>query len=422
MKNIFKSALCLLCYAKISFASISNEEILNTVRETLNKIDANYVNPVNKEKLLEGALSGMMQTLDPHSSYLNQDAMDSLANFTEGEFGGIGIEIMYDNGAIKVISPIEDLPAEKAGIKPLDYIVEVNKEKVLDLGFEKAVKNIKGKPGTKVTVSVIREGESAPIEFNITRDIVKVSPVKHAIDEDILYLRLTTFNKQTYPEMKKVVEDALYSNKKINGIILDLRSNPGGLLKSALEVSEYFIQEGTIVSTDGKTKDSKMLLVANKYSKKCQDVPMIVLINNGSASASEILAGALQDHKRAIILGTKSFGKGSVQNIYSLSQKGALKMTTSLFYTPNLKAIQAEGITPDIYVEQLKVEYTKDTHKLRHEKDYQNHLEQKPKLQKNSASLPVNLSKDSKMSEQYKNDYQYSHAFDLLKAMKILIK
>jgi len=388
------------------------------------KINKDYVEEPSKQKMIDSAINGMLTSLDPHSYYFTDDELQDFINQTEGYFGGIGVEIIYEDGAIKVISPIEDLPADKAGIKAGDYIISVDEETIKNLGFYKAVKKMRGGPGTKVKLKIIREGMNSPLELELTRDIVKIKAVKFKDDNNIAYVRITTFNENTIKELKNAFTE-LKKNPALEGIVLDLRNNPGGLMDQAVKVSEYFINSGKIVSTKGRNAVNNSVFSANPFSDKAPKVNMVTLINSGSASASEIVAGALQDHKRSIILGTKSFGKGSVQTFVILNERAGLKFTTSKYYTPNDRCIQAEGIEPDIKVEMAKIEYPdpSDESKKFFEKSYKNHIKgTKPeeKKQDDAKTKDSIKSEQSEMSELYKKDYQYARAFDLLKSLNII--
>lgn len=403
-----------------------NEKYYKKFQYVFEKVIKEYVeNPDDeqKDKMMDAALSGMLSSLDPHSSYLSSEDFEDLIQSTKGEFGGIGVEITYESGAIKVISPIDDLPADKAGIKAGDYIISVDDEMVSNLGFYKSVKAMRGVPGTKVRLSVLTEGENKARDLELTREIVQIKAVKSKLDKDIAYLRIVTFNEHTMTEMKKSVADLIASSKTpIKGIILDLRNNPGGLLNQAVDMCDYFLDSGLIVSTKGRSMTDTTFMV-NRFTAKAPKVPVVVLINGGSASASEIVAGALQDHKRAIILGTKSFGKGSVQTLFELSNSSGMKITTAKYYTPNGTSIQAEGINPDIFVEQAKIEYPKkDENKKFSESSLKNHLKNdKEKEKKPSSSDSIKDKSDViPMSDMYKEDYQYSKAYDLIIGLTIM--
>ena len=327
---------------------LSNEEYIKKFAYIFLLIDKYYVKEPNKQKMLEAALNGMASSLDPHSSYLNKEEYEDLDEHIKGEFGGIGIEVIYDNNAIKVISPLDDLPAFKAGMQPGDLIVAVDDNSVADLGFIKSVKLMRGKAGTKVHLTVLREGLSKALELDLVREIVKTRSVKYNIDDNIAYIRIASFNETTKDELGGAITSLIKDNHKpVKGMILDLRNNPGGLLSQALAVSNFFIDEGIIVSTHGRMKEDVTIQLANSNGLKAPKVPLVVLINSGSASASEIVAGALQDHNRAIILGTKSFGKGTVQDVKKFFD-GALKLTIDEYKTPIGRSIQNLVINTEI--------------------------------------------------------------------------
>ncbi len=375
----------------------------------------NYVEEINDKKLIETALNGMLSSLDPHSGYLTAEEFKEMNVQTDGEFGGVGIEITVDNGLIKVVSPIDDTPAYIAGIKSGDYISHVDGESVRGMSISDAVKRIRGKKGSYVTLTILREGNNEPTEFKVKRSTIKIASVKSDIKaNDIAYIRLTTFSKQTSIGLKdSVAKIKKQLGDNLKGLILDLRNNPGGLLDQAIYVSDMFIDSGEIVSTKGRLKDSSNSFTASK-GDIVHDLPIVVLINAGSASASEIVAGALQDHKRAIIIGTKSFGKGSVQTIMPLKNNGAIRMTTSRYYTPSGRSIQAEGIVPDIIIKQAKLETPDSNKPLYAESSLKNHLDngQKSKATKNDNAKEI--------AEIYKEDYQLARAIDLLHAMSLL--
>ena len=416
-------------------------------QEVFEKISKEYVNEPDKQKMLDAALSGMLSSLDPHSMYFTAEELEDFLNYTKGEFGGIGVEIVFESGAIKVISPIDDLPADKAGIKAGDYVIAINGEAVNQLGYSKAVKQMRGDPGTKVKLTVIREGEHQTKEYELTREIVKMNPVKYHLDGNIAYIRLVTFSEHTISELKKAMKNIMIEAKKpIKGIILDVRNNPGGLLEQAVDVSEYFVDSGVIVTTQGRTGSSNASFSASKFAAKAPNVPIVILINGGSASASEIVAGALQDYKRAIILGTRSFGKGSVQTLMHVGNHTAMKLTTAKYYTPHGRSIQAEGITPDIFVEQAKIEYAKHNadekgiaesilkNHLKNDKDLSDNKKQPSTNTARGTTTPSSMAKDAidglkevngitqgarDPSEMYKKDYQYARAYDLLLGLSL---
>jgi len=401
--------------SNLSF-SPENLTYIEQFTNVFEKISKEYVEEPNKQKLLDGALNGMLSSLDPHSQYFTEEDLQDFITKNEGKFGGIGVEIIYEEGVIKVISTLDDLPAEKAGIKSGDYIIAVEGEAVKILGFNKAVKNMRGLPGSKVKLTVVKMDSKTPQEMELTREIVKTKAVKYSRDNNVGYLRLATFNENSADELKAAV-NSLTQQGGLEGLILDLRNNPGGPLDQAIKITEYFIESGIIVSTEGRDKTNNKIYLANSFAKKAPKLNIVVLINSGSASASEIVAGALQEHKRAIILGTKSFGKASVQTFLKLNEHSGMKLTTAKYYTPNGKCIQAEGIQPDIVVEVAKVDYLKfDDDKKFFEKSYQNHLAGDKKTTNKKLGEETVL----EMSERYKKDYQYARAFDLIRALKII--
>jgi len=320
------------------------------------KIKSDYVEEVSDKTLLEYAISGMLSNLDPHSTYLNAEDYKDLQVGTSGEFGGLGIEVTMENGYVKVISPIDDTPAQKAGIRAGDSIVRLDDTPVKGLTLKDAVDLMRGKPGTDIMLTVVREGEEKPIKFTLTRDIIKVKSVKsRTLDKGYGYLRITQFQTHTPENLMEAISNLKKENGgELKGVVLDLRNNPGGVLNAAVSVCDAFIDSGLIVYTEGRVKDSEVKFKATP-GDVLNGAPMVVLINAGSASASEIVAGALQDHHRAVIMGEKSFGKGSVQTVLALSADTGLKLTTARYFTPSGRSIQAEGIVPDIAVSDVKV-------------------------------------------------------------------
>ena len=383
MKNKFKS-LTLITFGLVFgilisvnlsvFADKKSEakklpvEDLRIFAEVFGKIKADYVEEVEDKQLLTEALNGMLAGLDPHSTFLDQDHFKEMQQGTAGEFGGLGIEVGMEDGFVKVISPIEDTPAFKAGLQSGDLIIKLDDKSTKGMSLNDAVKIMRGKPGSSLNVQILRKGQDTPFEVKITRAQIKSQSVKaKLIQEDYGYIRVTQFQERTGEDVAKSINKLFDENKKpLNGLVLDMRNNPGGLLNAAVAVSAAFIPEGElVVYTEGRARDSKMHLTAipenfirdpkNNYIEKLpseiKKTPLVVLVNNGSASASEIVAGALQDHKRALIVGTKSFGKGSVQSILPMNNGTAIKLTTARYFTPNGRSIQAKGIDPDIVVE-----------------------------------------------------------------------
>lgn len=335
-------------------------QMRNMINEVYNIIKSEYVEKIEEDKLKDGALSGMLNSLDLYSNYMTPKEFESFKDRARGEFGGIGIEIVYDNGLL-VISPLDDTPAYYAGIKSGDLIVSVNNEPVVKMTANEAIKKISGPKGTKVKLTILRDNVDAPIEMEITRDIIKFRTIKHYLDQDVAYLRINSFTANTASDLAQAIFSIKKErNKDFKGYVIDLRNNPGGLLEQAILVSEIFLDGGKIVSTKGRNSKDNVEYVA--HAGRLVDEPLVVLINGGSASASEIVSGAIQDNKRGIIMGTKSFGKASVQSVIPLSNKGAISMTTALYYTPSGKLIQDEGIIPDIKIE-YKIENDKKNQK-----------------------------------------------------------
>ena len=333
---------------------------LKFLGETIEKIKSDYVDDVKNKELVESAIDGMLSSLDPHSSFLNAESLKKMKIQTKGAFGGLGIEVTMENGFVKVISPIDDTPAYKAGVKAGDYITHLNGKSVVGLNLNEAVNKMRGPVGTKLKITIGRSNEE-PFDLTIKRDVIKISSVNSRLEKDVGYIRITSFTEQTSKSTKEAIKK-LKKGKNLKGYILDLRNNPGGLLEQAVSISDIFLEKGEIVSTRGKDLQNSEMYKA-KPGDMIDGLPLVVIINSGSASASEIVAGALQDHKRAILLGTKSFGKGSVQTIIPVKPYGALRMTTAKYFTPSGKSIQKTGIQPDIIVEEK--EFKKVERKLK---------------------------------------------------------
>jgi carboxyl-terminal processing protease len=330
---------------------------IRTFAEVFAKVKNDYVESVNDRQLIESAIRGLLEGLDPHSAYLDKDAFESLQEGTSGEFGGLGIEVSMENGFVKVIAPIDDTPAQKAGIKAGDIIIRLDDTPVKGMSLNDAVGRMRGKPGTDITITISREGLEQPLVLKLTRDtITRKSAWVRTLEPGYGYLRISNFQTNTANDAQRVLETLKQENNgSLKGLILDLRNNPGGILSGAVAISDLFLEEGMIVYTEGRISDSKLSFSA-KPVDLIENAPMIVLVNSGSASASEIVAGALQDHKRAIIMGQKTFGKGSVQTILPMTNESALKLTTARYYTPSGRSIQASGITPDIAIDEVKIE------------------------------------------------------------------
>jgi len=400
---------------KISSAQVDQKEFLEDV---ISRVKKDYVEEKTDRQLAEASASGLLSSLDPHSSYLNEDSLKEMQVQTKGEFGGVGIEITLEFSVVKVVSAIDDTPAFKVGIQSGDYITKVDDKSIIGLTIEEVVKKLRGKPGTKVKVTILRKGEKAPLEKIITRQIIKVKAVKSAKFKDVAYIKINTFSEQAYSglaaELKKIKSQI--GEKNLKGLVLDLRNNPGGLLDQAIKVSDTFLnKDQVIVSIKGRNSESK------EYKDEADEtliahLPIVVLINDGSASASEIVAGALQDHRRAVVMGIKSFGKGSVQTVIPLEKNhGALRLTTSLYYTPSGKSIQASGIQPDIEVTNAKIEK-----QLKVDRDAEADLKGHIEVQIQEA---ISDSKKEKVGDDnidlYSQDYQLARAVDLVRGVDV---
>jgi carboxyl-terminal processing protease len=446
---------------------------LRMLSDVFGKIKSDYVEPVDDKKLIKEAINGMVSGLDPHSQFLDQEAFKDLQVGTQGEFGGLGIEVGMEDGFVKVISPIDDTPASRAGIKPGDFIIKLDDSAVKGLSLNDAVKRMRGKQKTAIRLTVMRKGEEKPLVFNLVLEVIKVRSVKSKLNEPgYATIRVAQFQEHTGEELAKAIQQLYKDNPEgLKGLVLDLRNDPGGLLNVAVAVSAAFLpKDDLVVYTDGRTEDSKMRLFANRESylrgtfrddyivklpPAIKTVPMVVLINQATASASEIVAGALQDHKRGVVMGTQSFGKGSVQTIVPLTNNTAIKLTTARYFTPNGRSIQAKGITPDIVVEDPNLPSADRSMGIR-EADLERHLingeepgatepkpEIKPEIKPDVKPVPKTKS-DSKEDSatpgeqdknadktpprnprgdiDEKNDYQLSQALNLLKGMQVLSK
>ncbi len=399
---------CNAVYAKAT-SQENKYEKLKIFARVMAIIENGYVDNVTAVDLIDDAIKGMVSSLDPHSSYLTKDDVKELNIETTGKFGGLGIEVTLKDGILTVVSPIEDTPAAKAGIKAKDMIIKVNDNSTIGMSLQDAVKIMRGKPGTKIHLTIMREGAKKPIEVDITRAIIHVKSVKYKKIDNVGYIKIAKFQTKTTKEVK----NALSKLKGIDGLVIDLRNDPGGLLKEAIGVGDLFIKKGIIVSIRGRNKSNEQYFYAHN-DKNEPRYPIVVLINAGTASASEIVAGCLKDHKRAIIMGIKSFGKGSVQSVISLPDGSALRLTTAKYYTPNGTSIQAVGIEPDIVVKQAKlIDEDNSSYSLR-EKDLARHL-----IVENIKKKYKKDKKDKKddVEKKLKNDYQLLRAVELVKAL-----
>ncbi len=397
---------------------LTNDQLLGFFNAIADKLKSDHVADVTNRELLEGALSGMISSLDPHSSYLDEEKFNEMRNQAEGKFGGLGIEILIEKDGIKVISPIEDTPAQKAGIKPGDMIVAIEGDPISSMSGFEALKKLRGDPGTDVNITIYREHQS-PFDVKITREFIKVHPVKFRTEGHVGYIRITTFNDDTTSELIKAIRSIQKElGAKLYGYVIDLRNNPGGLLDQAVSVTSLFIgKDKPVVSIKGKGKKQFAEFKSNS-SDMTKGLPLVVLVNSGSASASEIVAGALQDYKRAVIVGTKSFGKGSVQRISPLRNIGALKLTIALYYTPNGRSIQKEGIEPDIKVEQqLDLKTINSDKRLREAylKDAISNVKKGGKKEESGNLKEVSQKKSFKDLP----DYQLQQALNILRAISL---
>ena len=387
---------------------------LNTLANVLDRIRTSYVKDVTETEVIENAIDGMLTSLDPHSSYLNEEDFKGMQEQTRGEFGGLGIEVTMEKGVVRVVSPIEDTPAYEAGVEAGDLIIRIDDKDVQGLSLSDAVDMMRGKVGTDITVKIFRETEKRSFDITITRAIIKIRPVKSRLEDDgIGYLRITTFNEHVEREMKKHLKDLVKENEKkaLTGLVLDLRNNPGGLLNQAVAASNAFLEQGEIVSTKGKIKGQNSRYNARK-GDLINGAPIAVLINGGSASASEIVAGALQDHKRAVVMGSKSFGKGSVQTIIPLPGGAGMRLTTALYYTPSGRSIQGTGIEPDIKIKRVKFEELDDP-------DYPTEAGLKGHIKVNDETKDKDK-KDKEEEKKKKKDYPLERALGVVKALSIL--
>lgn len=425
-KKIIATFILIIAITPFGISYAANNDFA-VILAVMNLIKKSYVKEVEDKKLIESALSGMMTSLDPHSSFVNTKELEELKQSVKGEFGGIGVEITSEPQGLRVISPIDDTPAAKAGVQAKDLIFAINDELVANMTQTEAINKMRGAKGTEVKIGIIRDGASEPIELSLKRDMIKVIPVKSHLYGDYGYLRVSTFSSLTASSLEKEIIQLKKSSKnKIKGFVLDLRNNPGGLLEQSAEVTDLFLPKGRIVSIKNRELKDVKTFEATGKTLVDKDTPIVVLINGGSASASEIVAGALQDNKRAIIAGTKSFGKGSVQSLIEVPGYGALRMTTNLYYTPNNRSIQAEGIVPDIFIEPAKIELLASDKKkiLLSEAQLKNHL--RGSLEDKNSAIEIDSfaasSKKDFWKKIYDQDYQLARAIDILKSMEILKK
>ncbi|WP_171230380.1 S41 family peptidase [Ruegeria sp. HKCCA4008] len=411
----------LLAQEAVNKASVYEQ--LDLFGDIFERIRAQYVEEVEPEELIEAAIDGMLTSLDPHSSYLSPDDAEQMRVQTRGEFGGLGIEVTQEDGFVKVVSPIDDTPADEAGIEAGDFITHVDGESILGLTLDKAVDLMRGPVGSEIVITVVREGEPDPFDVTIIRDTIKLTAVRARTEGTSVVLRVTTFNDQTFPNLQEGLKEQIEEAggiDKVNGVVLDLRNNPGGLLTQAIKVSDAFLNEGEIVSTRGRNPEEGERFNATP-GDLAEGKPIVVLINGGSASASEIVAGALQDHRRAIVVGTKSFGKGSVQTVMPLRGDGAMRLTTSRYYTPSGRSIQALGVSPDIIVEQPRPapepEEEETNARSRSEADLRGSLNNDSLSEDEIRQIEEDRAKAEATAELREEDYQLAYAIDILKGL-----
>jgi len=422
-----------LQFAAPVLAQSSNErssvyEQLDLFGDIFERIRSQYVEEVDEAELIEAAINGMLTSLDPHSSYLSPKAAADMRVQTRGEFGGLGIEVTQQDGFVKVVSPIDGTPADAAGIEAGDFITHVDGETVLGLTLNQAVEMMRGPVGSEIIITVVREGEDEPFDVSIIRDTIKLTAVRSRVEGSSVVLRITTFNDQTYPNLSDGIArqvEELGGIDNVNGFVLDLRNNPGGLLSQAIRVSDAFLEKGEIVSTRGRDPQD-----GDRYNASPDDLaegkPIVVLINGGSASASEIVAGALQDHRRAVVVGTRSFGKGSVQTVMPLGGDGAIRLTTARYYTPSGRSIQALGVSPDIIVEQPRREDNEETedeegtNQRRSEADLRGSLLNDSLSDEEIEQIEADQAEAEMAAKLRNDDFQLSYAIDLLKGMTAL--
>jgi carboxyl-terminal processing protease len=403
-------------------------EQLDLFGDIFERVRAQYVEEVDTRKLIEAAINGMLTSLDPHSSYLSPDDAENMQVQTRGEFGGLGIEVTQEDGFVKVVSPMDGTPADQAGIEAGDFITHVDGDSVLGLTLNEAVDLMRGPVGSEIIVTVVREGEPEPFDVSIIRDTIELTAVRARAERDAVVLRITTFNDNTFPNLEEGLAEqveALGGMDKVSGIILDLRNNPGGLLSQAIKVADAFLDKGEIVSTRGREVQDGERFNATP-GDLAEGKPIVVLINGGSASASEIVAGALQDHTRAIVVGTKSFGKGSVQTVMPLRGNGAMRLTTSRYYTPSGRSIQALGVSPDIVVAQPRrspadeEDEAQDNRPVRSEADLRGRLSNDSLSEEEREQIEEERQRADEVARLREEDYQMAYAVDILRGLSVM--
>ena len=427
-KTLTTILICLLFSTTTIFSAENDNKVyeqLNVFGEAFDRINEMYVEEVDVERLIQSAINGMLNSLDPHSGFLPPRSYEDMQIDTKGSFGGLGIEVTQEEGFVKVVSPMDDTPAFRAGVEAGDYITHIDGEPILGLSLSEAVEKMRGPVGEKIVITIVRVSEDEPFDVTIVRDTIKLVAARVRYEDNVVIMRVSTFNEQTIPNLKDGVKKVLQENngmRNVNGFILDLRNNPGGLLSAAVSVSDLFLNEGEIVSTRGRT-DSDMDRFTASKGDLAEGLPLIVLINGGSASASEIVAGALQDHSRAILVGTKTFGKGSVQTVVPLVGDVAMRLTTARYFTPSGRSIQAMGVSPDIIVEQQPPVSKEDLEEMKQGRERLKEIDLRGALSnENLTDDEKNLIETERerreiMAERRRNDFQLAHALDLIKGL-----
>jgi carboxyl-terminal processing protease len=415
----------LLAQERVRATSVYDQ--LDLFGDVFERIRNQYVEEPDTAKLIEAAINGMLMSLDPHSGYMPPDDFDDMRTQTRGSFGGLGIEVTQEDGFIKVVTPMDGTPADKAGVEPGDIITHVDGESLMGLNLAQAVDMMRGPVGSEIIITVVRSGVAEPFDLSIIRDTIRLQAVRVRTEGDIVILRVTTFNEQTFPNLRDGLNEAiaeLGGQENLGGVVLDLRNNPGGLLTQAIQVSDAFLDQGEIVSTRGREEGA-----GERFNSQPGDLingkPLVVLINSGSASASEIVAGALQDHRRAIVVGTRSFGKGSVQTVMPLRGDGAIRLTTSLYYTPSGRSIQALGVSPDILVEQPRRQPIEEGEeqaapRTRSENDLRGRLENRDMSEDERRQMEEERQQAEDVARLRDEDYQLAYALDILRGLTAL--
>ena len=428
----FQALIFLFLFLPALFAAENDDKVyeqLNVFGEAFDKINEMYVEDVDVERLIQSAINGMLNSLDPHSGFLPPRSYEDMQIDTKGSFGGLGIEVTMEEGFVKVVSPMDDTPAFRAGVEAGDYITHIDGEPILGLSLNEAVERMRGPVGEKIVITIVRVSEDEPFDVTIIRDTIKLVAARVRVEDGVVIMRVSTFNEQTTPNLIEGVEKVLQETEGISGVsgfILDLRNNPGGLLSEAVSVSDLFLEEGEIVSTRGRSKSDMDRFSASK-GDIAEGRPLIVLINGGSASASEIVAGALQDHSRAILVGTKTFGKGSVQTVVPLAGKVAMRLTTARYFTPSGRSIQAMGVSPDIIVEPQPPMSKEDLEDMKQGRERLKEIDLRGALSNDNLTeeqkeiIESEREKRETIADRRRKDFQLAHALDLIKGLSTVI-